>query len=93
MKRKHGKHKISKRLTRHHRLPSSKGGRSTEDNISMVPDNAHKAWHGFATNYDALNIAKIINKCFIDPAYKFICVRTEDAECVIQFYNLLDSAS
>lgn len=88
-KRRHGKRKVSKRLTHHHRLPSSKGGRSTEDNISMVPDNAHRAWHGFALNYDALNIAKIINNHFIDPAYRFVCVKTEDVKCVIQFYKLL----
>lgn len=64
-------------LTRHHRKSKSRGGNSKPENISVVPDHRHKAWHVLFADKHPEHIAEIINAIWLDPAYKFICVRRQ----------------
>jgi len=62
------------KLTKHHRRPSSKGGKGNDENISYVPDKLHQAWHLLFANYSPAKIAEIINEHWGDPDYRFIPV-------------------
>lgn len=59
----------------HHRKPRSLGGKNTDDNMSHVSARKHQAWHTMFKNYDAKQIAKIINDIWLDPDYRFVVVR------------------
>jgi hypothetical protein len=48
------------------------------ENISVVPANKHRAWHMLWADKHPEEIAEIINAVWLDPAYKFICVRRKD---------------
>ena len=65
-------------MSRHHRKPSSRGGTESQENISFVPYNGHRAWHGFAKNLSPNEICELINEKYLDPEYMFICVRREE---------------
>lgn len=63
-------------LTLHHRKPTSIGGSKRDKrNHSYIIDIKHCAWHTLFSNYSAETIARIINEKFIDPDYKFVCVK------------------
>ena len=47
--------------------------------MSHVSVSKHRAWHTLFSNYDAQQIANIINEVWLDPQYKFIAVK-KDAE-------------
>ena len=64
--------KSNERITKHHRLPRHKGGTNTPENISMLPENLHRAWHVLFKTYDAIKIAEVINKFYLDPAYTMV---------------------
>lgn len=49
------------KLTRHHRLPVSRGGTDDKRNISMVPDDEHQAFHCIFGNKTADEIAEHFN--------------------------------
>jgi len=70
------------KLTRHHRLPTSIGGKNDESNISFISEYQHSAWHAIASNHSAPTIGFILNEKFLDPAYKFVCVPTGQFEKV-----------
>ena len=63
-----------KPMTIHHRLPSSRGGKSNPENLSKVPEKMHQGWHTLFCNMLAKEIAKLINDVWIDPAYIFVCM-------------------
>lgn len=63
-----------KKLTRHHRLPTSIGGTDDEKNISMVTDTKHQAWHTLFQNKHAVEICKEINDTWLDPKYELVIV-------------------
>lgn len=63
--------------SRHHRLPRSRGGESDERNISFVERDNHRAWHKLFENKTAPEIADIINSVWLDPDFKFICVKAK----------------
>lgn len=67
-----------KHLTKHHRLPRSLGGTDEKSNVSWVSHFQHQGWHAVASNHTAPTIAHILNEKFLDPEYKFICVRSAD---------------
>lgn len=54
-------------MSEHHRRPRSLGGKSTPENISLLPMNKHKAWHVIAKNHPPPIIAKILSKNYLDP--------------------------
>ena len=66
------------KTNRHHRCPKSRGGTWATDNISVIPIRKHAAWHCLFENYDVYAIVHIINKVFLDPAYRLevkeVCV-------------------
>ncbi len=61
--------------TKHHRRPRSKGGNGDPENISYIPDADHKAWHQLFVNYDPEKISQLINELYLDPRYRFVCIR------------------
>jgi hypothetical protein len=63
------------RENRHHRRPRSRGGRTTPDNISFVPVVKHMLWHEMWGNMLPDEICARINEVWLDPAYKFVCVK------------------
>ncbi len=69
--------KARHKLTKHHRKPTSIGGKNEERNISLIPDYQHCAWHAIVSNHSAQTICFILNEKFIDPDFKFICVPEE----------------
>jgi hypothetical protein len=56
---------------RHHRLPKSRGGQATPDNISVVPKDKHRLYNqlfgGDATPYE---VARILNEVWISTNYR-----------------------
>jgi hypothetical protein len=63
------------KLTRHHRKPTSIGGTSEKRNLSHIPRGQHEAWHLIFSNHTAETICAIINEKYLDPDYKFVCVK------------------
>ena len=72
-KRSNRRHK----LTRHHRLPKSMGGSNSPNNIAFISNERHSAWHFLFANLPAESICYLINKFYIDPAYKVVLVKNE----------------
>jgi cbb3-type cytochrome oxidase cytochrome c subunit len=66
-------------LTFHHRKPKSLGGMRTPENLILLPDKKHDAWHLLFVNYPPEQIAAEINAKYIDPEYEII-VRKKNAE-------------
>lgn len=68
--------------TLHHRCPKSLGGgdrsRSGRENTIYLRKQYHQAWHLLFANLEAVKIAEIINKLFLDPDYEFICQKRQD---------------
>ena len=58
--------------TRHHRKCRSRGGSSDASNISIVPQNQHQAFHLLFQNHEAPEIASLLNRVWIDPAWELI---------------------
>lgn len=61
-----------KQLTRHHRVPRSKGGSDSDRNISLVPCNKHEAYHLLFANLPPEDVARILNAHWIDPDYELV---------------------
>lgn len=63
--------------TKHHRRPRRLGGLTVPSNISHVSDKCHSAWHQLFNHMEAFDICDLINKIWLDPKYKFVCVERE----------------
>jgi hypothetical protein len=63
---------------RHHRKPRSLGGDNSERNLIRVDKEKHVLWHRFVGNKTVHEIAEYLSK-WIDPDYKLIAVRRENA--------------
>ncbi len=61
-------------MDKHHRLPRSKGGNGTADNISVVPIHEHRAWHRLFGNKTPQEIARIISDVWIESKFYMIIV-------------------
>jgi hypothetical protein len=61
--------------TKHHRRCRSNGGKTTERNISMVPEHKHRAYHLLFANMDAHEIANLLTRVYIDPDWEMIARR------------------
>ena len=48
------------RPTRHHLIPSSRGGTNDEKNIKIVPEKDHRAWHQIFENFTPSEIIKML---------------------------------
>jgi len=62
-------------IDKHHRLPRSRGGSNRNSNISLVRKDLHVAYHKLFGNDTPDEIVEILNKVWIDPAYKLVAVR------------------
>lgn len=67
-------------ITKHHRKPRCKGGGDNKENISLVPDNKHCAFHLLFDEGSPEKVADRCNKYWIDPAYELVAVPKEYAE-------------
>jgi hypothetical protein len=65
---------------RHHRKPSSIGGKNDNNNISIVNQKQHRAWHILFRNKTAPEIAALINEFWIDPDYVIVVINVKEAE-------------
>lgn len=63
---------MKKKESIHHRHPRSLGGDSRRVNISLVAEEAHRAWHRLFQNYPPEEIARIINETWLDYRYTFV---------------------
>lgn len=68
-------HKKIKNPSRHHRKPRSKGGGNEPENISVVPNNKHEAYHTLFENEEPREVARQLNELWIDPSWVLIAVR------------------
>lgn len=59
-------------MTKHHRVPRSMGGASTDDNISIVKRKHHEAYHLLFLNGSPEDIARYLNEVWIDPKLELI---------------------
>lgn len=62
-------------IDKHHRLPRSRGGSNRNSNISLVRKDLHVAYHRLFGNATPDEIVEILNRVWIDPAYKLVAVR------------------
>lgn len=60
------------KMERHHRLPRSRGGRSAPENLIILSEPVHRAWHYLFGNANAQEVARMISDVFIDPRYYFV---------------------
>lgn len=65
-------------VTKHHRQCKSNGGEDTRTNIRKVCQTKHVAWHTLFQNWLPPVICRVINHTWLDPRWKFICVKTEN---------------
>lgn len=61
-------------MERHHRLPRSRGGGSSPDNIAIVSRDLHRAWHLIVGNMDAEEVAAMLTDTWIDPNFYLVAV-------------------
>lgn len=64
-----------RKLTAHHKKPTSIGGESLDYNISHLPTSKHEAWHTLFQNWTPERIAQEINNRYLDPDYEFVARR------------------
>lgn len=58
----------------HHRRPTSRGGKNTEENLVQVNKGKHESWHHIFKNYHPEIVCDIINRVWLDPSHKFVCL-------------------
>lgn len=75
MKKKHKS--FADRPTRHHRKLKCHGGGDEPDNISILPDKIHTAWHVVMGSRTPEQIAQIINKWFIPKDWELIAKKRD----------------
>lgn len=73
------------RLTRHHRLPRSRGGNGLDDNISHVPNDKHTAWHAlFGTDPPEAVMLSLMDTWLPRGYFTTIrCMREDGTEFVV----------
>jgi hypothetical protein len=64
----------------HHRCPLCLGGKNHPRNLSNVSITQHQSWHNLFGGRKPQDIADFINAVWIDPDYKFICVKLKPEE-------------
>jgi hypothetical protein len=76
-KRPSKKRPSKKRPTGHHRRCRSNGGTddTPKNNVSVVTDVQHEAFHTLFGNAEAERIAEILNETWIDPSWELIARR------------------
>ena len=72
-KKRDKRHKYSD--TKHHLRCRSNGGTNEASNIVYIPEDKHRAWHLLFGNMEAPEIAAVINRMYLDPAWRLKAVR------------------
>jgi hypothetical protein len=67
--------KIRKGESRHHRQPQSRKGSNAPDNISVVLQTQHNAWHTLFSNLSPETICALMNEKWLPTNYRFTCER------------------
>jgi hypothetical protein len=65
------------KMTRHHRHEKVNGGNDSGENISIVTQERHRAWHYLFGTRHPRDIARYITNVWIDPKWKLIAVPRE----------------
>lgn len=65
------------KMTKHHRKPRSHGGtvHHPHNNIVLLSEVTHRAWHAIAGNKTPEQIAQLITEVFLDPEWHLIAKR------------------
>jgi len=71
------KKKIPPKTSRHHKRAKVNGGKANRHNISIVPIHKHRAWHTLFETKQPYEIAEEINTRWLDPRYRFLCIKRE----------------
>ena len=58
--------------SRHHRKPTSIGGKTNARNCINLPVYLHNAWHALFQNFTPDKIVFMINNYFLDPDYELV---------------------
>lgn len=61
-------------MDRHHRLPRTRGGSNSANNISIVERKLHQAWHQLVGNMNAKETAKMLSDTWIDANYYLVAI-------------------
>lgn len=64
-------------LTKHHRKPKSMKGGNHRENISIVPENKHAAYHLLFNEGRVDYIVRVLNSTWIDPEYEIFFRKKE----------------
>jgi len=64
--------------TKHHRRPRSTGGDNDPQNISLVTEKEHRAWHVLFANMGPQAIARAINKKWLDPNWWLVACKKKN---------------
>lgn len=59
----------------HHRKPTSRGGKNSDQNKICVLKTLHESYHHLFANMLPEEIAKVLSDTWIDPAWKLIAVK------------------
>jgi hypothetical protein len=70
-------------MTRHHRKPRSKNGATTKQNISLVPESKHVAYHHLFDTKDPREIAEELSRVWIDPMYTMVAFKRDQNQIVV----------
>lgn len=57
------------RLTKHHIIPKSRGGRKSRRNVTLVPYGMHQNYHKLFGNKTPVEIVDYLNETFWDGRY------------------------
>jgi hypothetical protein len=74
--------KMKQHRDKHHRLPSSRGGKSNKENISIVPIAKHRAYHQLFRNMIAKEVAAELTHTWIDPAFYMVAIPRQKARTI-----------
>lgn len=67
--------KLPRNKSRHHRKARVAGGTNDKTNISIVTKKAHNAYHLLFQEGNPHQVANIINKTWLDPAFELVVQR------------------
>lgn len=58
------------KLTRHHIIPRSRGGRNLESNLAYIPEREHRFYHALFENRTPEEIGSYLQKVFWNDMYQ-----------------------
>lgn len=59
---------------RHHRKPTSMGGKSNAHNVTTVSAHLHRAYHQLFNNMLPQGVAKLLTETWIDPDFYMVAI-------------------